>query len=124
MGVILTVCSVNGCGVMLDGTICRMAAGKPVCNNHGPRKNPNPIYSGPDTTAAWVARVFDASNDETGDDETEANARLIAAAPDLLAALEAMLEAFPPPSIRASDGFARNRAHATARTAIAKATSA
>jgi len=53
--------------------------------------------------------------------EQAANARLIAAAPDLLAALEGMLEAFPPPKIRAENGFAGNLAHSIARTAIAKA---
>ena len=55
------------------------------------------------------------------DDEQAANARLIAAAPDLLAALERMLTAFPAPKIRAAGGFDGNLAHAEARAAIAKA---
>jgi len=51
--------------------------------------------------------------------EADANARLIAAAPDLLAALEQMLAAFPAPKIRATNGFDGNLAHAAARAAIA-----
>jgi len=54
-------------------------------------------------------------------EECEANACLIAAAPELLEALERMLEAFPPPKMARGEGFAGNLAHATARTAIAKA---
>jgi hypothetical protein len=50
----------------------------------------------------------------------KANLRLVAASPDLLDALKAMLDAFPPPKIRASNGFDGNLAHATARAAIAK----
>lgn len=54
--------------------------------------------------------------------EARANARLIAAAPAILAALEQMLAAFPAPKIRAANGFEGNLAHAVARTAIAAAT--
>ena len=49
------------------------------------------------------------------DDEV---ARLIAAAPQLLEALEQMLAAFPAPKIRAANGFDGNLAHAAARSAI------
>lgn len=49
---------------------------------------------------------------------TEANARLIAAAPDLLAALESVLKHFDPWSMPGSDG---ERVVIEARAAIAKA---
>ncbi len=40
---------------------------------------------------------------------------------DLLAALEQMIAAFPPPKISAANGFDGNLAHAVAQTAIRKA---
>lgn len=49
------------------------------------------------------------------------DARLIATAPALLAALKQMCVAFPPPKMRAANGFAGNLAHAVAGTAIHQA---
>ena len=73
------------------------------------------VPTDPKVTAVWVARVF-------GGEAAEANARLIAAAPDLLAALNRLVEvcemqpriskAFPEP----------NSPLGMARAAIAKAT--
>jgi hypothetical protein len=48
-----------------------------------------PTYKGGTVSATWVAEL-DASSLEGGPGENEANARLIAAAPDMLAALNAI----------------------------------
>lgn len=69
-----------------------------------------------------VADIPCINGDPSGDIEGEANASLIAAAPDLLAACVALLAAFPAPPIKSRGGFEGNLAHATARSAIARAT--
>ena len=53
------------------------------------------IYNGPEDTAEWIARVYDL-DDEDGNDQTAANARLIAAAPQLLEACKVALAALGP----------------------------
>lgn len=52
---------------------------------------------------------------------SKADACLIAAAPELVKALEDMLATFPPSPIRSRNGFAENLRHAEARAALAKA---
>ena len=70
-------------------------------------------------------RPFNVINEETSDDiarcVTEEDAALIAAAPDLLAALQALVDA--PTDFSAVSNYARRDAQNKAHAAIARATS-
>ena len=76
-------------------------------------------------TTCGIAKVL---RDQPGDDQAEANARLIAAAPELLDALTRMLKQFPADSdlyAAGWDGSAINEAcdaYDAARAAVRKAT--
>ena len=73
--------------------------------------------------------MIDCENEALSDSDILANARLIAAAPDLLAALEAVLADFDHPGLRglihthwgAEKELSMRQSIATARAAIAKA---
>lgn len=70
-----------------------------------------------------VAELSDMPSDEMTDSELEANARLIAAAPDLLAALQAAVDLYTPTQMSGSEWVYPNW-YKQGRAAIAKATGA
>ena len=78
------------------------------------------VFTGPKTSPTFVARIDPGDNSFGGDGDIRyANARLIAAAPELLAALADMLERFEDHEQYCNEDAA---VVATAREAIAKAT--